>query len=319
MVLNVLYCLDTNYNTQAFTSITSLLENTNGKLNIYVIHKNRESFLDNLSEGIKFHENLNNISVYEFNETNIDFPNLGNVHVSEATYYRFFIQKYLPEHIKNILYLDSDIICISNPTFAIQKAFDELDKSGQIFACKTVYLKERDPQVFKRLKLKNTKYFNAGVMLINLELWQRNNVYKQLLKIVRDGELFFEFWDQDILNIVVDGDYFEISNDLNHEIKLNSTSNASAINVNNSVFLHYSGKHKPWSGRGLFHEKSYFYQHYFSIFSKNKSYHITHIRKLLSLRYLIFSIFNLSFFKIKNKKQFLQEYFFTMRNKSSKN
>lgn len=317
MVLNVLYCLDSNYNTQAYTSITSLLENTKEKFNIYVIHKNRQSFLNDLSEGITFHENLNSITVFEFDETNIDFPNLENVHVSEATYYRFFIQKYLPDHIKNILYLDSDIICISNPTFAIQETFDELDKSGKTFGCKTVYLKERDPQVFKRLKLKNTKYFNAGVMLINLELWRRNNIYKKLLKVVENDELYFEFWDQDILNIVVDGDYFEMSNDLNHEIKLNSTFNTSAINIEKSVFLHYSGKHKPWSGRGLFHEKSHFYQYYFGLFSNNKSYHITHIRKLLSLKYLIFSFFNLSFFKIRNKQQFLKEYFFTMQNKSS--
>lgn len=317
MTLNVLYCLDSNYNTQAFTSITSLLENTTEKFNIYVIHKNRKSFLDNLSERIKFHKNLNNISVFEFDETNIDFPNLRNVHVSEATYYRFFLQKYLPKHVKNILYLDSDIICISNPTFAIQEAFNNLDRSGQIMACKTVYLKERDPEIFKRLNLKNTKYFNAGVMLINFELWQSRNVYKQLLKTIGNKELYFKFWDQDILNIAVDGDYFEVGNELNHEIKLNSNSNTSEINTEESIFLHYSGKHKPWSGRGLFHEKSHFYQYYFSIFSINKSYHITHIRKLLSLKYLIFSFFNFSFFKIKHKKQFLKEYFFTMQGKSS--
>lgn len=312
MELNVLYCLDSNYNSQAFTSITSLLENTTKKLNIYVIHKNRKSFIDNLSEGIKIHKNLNSIDVYEFNEKDIDFPNLKNAHVSEATYYRFFLQKYLPEHIKNILYLDSDIICISNPTLAIQETFNKLDSSGQIFACKTVYFRKKDPDIFKRLNLENTKYFNAGVMFINFELWRRNNIYEQLLNILHNEELYFEFWDQDILNIVVDGNYFEVSNELNHEIKLNSNSRTSAVNTDRSIFLHYSGKHKPWSGRGLFHEKSYFYQYYFNLFSNNKSYHITHIRKLLSLKYLIFSFFNLSFLKIKNKKQFLGEYFSTM-------
>ena len=317
MELNLLYCLDSNYNSQAFTSITSLLENSKKGLNIFVIHKNKKSFLNNLSEGIKFHKNLKSMSVFEFDKINIDFPNLNNAHVSEATYYRFFLQKHLPKNIKNVMYLDSDIVCISDPASAIEEVFKELNNSGQIFACKTVYLKKSDPDIFKRLDLKNTKYFNAGVMMINFELWQKNNVEQKLLRILSDKKLYFKFWDQDILNVLVDGNYLEISNDLNHEIKLNSK--FTALNTDKSIFLHYSGKHKPWSGRGLFHEKSKFYQYYFSKFSNNHKYHITHIRKLLSLRYLIFSFLNLSFFNIKYKKQFLKEYLFTMKNKSSIN
>ena len=36
--INFLYCFDSNYNIQAFTSIISLLKNTSRKINIYVIH-----------------------------------------------------------------------------------------------------------------------------------------------------------------------------------------------------------------------------------------------------------------------------------------
>ena len=41
---NFLYCLDENYNFQALTSIFSLLDNVDEKVNIYVIHKNPKSF-----------------------------------------------------------------------------------------------------------------------------------------------------------------------------------------------------------------------------------------------------------------------------------
>ena len=43
-MLNILYCLDENYNVQASNSIYSILENTKDKINVYIIHKNPESF-----------------------------------------------------------------------------------------------------------------------------------------------------------------------------------------------------------------------------------------------------------------------------------
>ena len=44
MELNFVYCFDDNFNLQALTSIKSLLDKITKKANIFIIHKNIESF-----------------------------------------------------------------------------------------------------------------------------------------------------------------------------------------------------------------------------------------------------------------------------------
>ena len=43
-MLNLLYCIDENYNKQAYISIASILENTSQEINVYIIHKSPTSF-----------------------------------------------------------------------------------------------------------------------------------------------------------------------------------------------------------------------------------------------------------------------------------
>ena len=38
--------------------------------------------------------------------------------------------KYIPENIKNIIYLDGDVYCISDPSEQIKKEFQNLNSSG---------------------------------------------------------------------------------------------------------------------------------------------------------------------------------------------
>ena len=40
------------------------------------------------------------------------FPNLKDVHVSEATYYRLYMDDYLPDNLSSIVYLDADVVCV---------------------------------------------------------------------------------------------------------------------------------------------------------------------------------------------------------------
>ena len=46
--------------------------------------------------------------------------------MTEATYYRLFLADYLPESIKNIMYIDPDIICINNYDKIFQTTFEIL-------------------------------------------------------------------------------------------------------------------------------------------------------------------------------------------------
>ena len=75
---NILYCLDENYNKQAFTSIVSLLDNVSEKINIFIIHKNPDTF-KNLPSEIQYHNKLNLLNIIKFNSEGKFFPNLDTL------------------------------------------------------------------------------------------------------------------------------------------------------------------------------------------------------------------------------------------------
>ena len=151
-MLNFLYCIDENYNKQFETSVFSLLENVSEKIKIYVIHKDPN--LLKVSQIISNHKNLDELSIIKFHNPGINFPNLENTHVSEATYYRLFLQEYIPESEKFIMYMDADIVCINDPTDSIKKEINNLTISDKVISVKSEKIfDEYVDETLERLKL----------------------------------------------------------------------------------------------------------------------------------------------------------------------
>ena len=173
--INFLYCFDTNYNTQAFTSMISLLSNTSRKINIYVIH-NEENFKSKVPTQILKHKNLVLFESYKFKNYEYDFPNVKNVHISVATYFRLFIKNYLPKKEKFFVFLDPDVVCINDPIEEIDNTIKKMNDTEFTISANT----EHNFGV-ERLNVSG-RYFNAGVMVIDFAKWQRNNFHEKLIK-----------------------------------------------------------------------------------------------------------------------------------------
>ena len=92
--INFIYAADENYNKQLLISISSLLEQFSGIAKIHIIHKNPSSFIQKLQE-IDSSDKLDQLNIYEFKESKVLFPNIEGTHISEATYYRLFVDKYI--------------------------------------------------------------------------------------------------------------------------------------------------------------------------------------------------------------------------------
>ena len=58
---------------------------------------------ENIPSKIIQHEKLSKIETFVFSDNNYSFPNLKNTHVSEATYYRLFLEKYLDKNIQEFV------------------------------------------------------------------------------------------------------------------------------------------------------------------------------------------------------------------------
>ena len=75
----------------------------------------KKALIENQLLKINQHKNLNNLSFIEFNSDIAVFPNVKNSHVSEATYYRLFLDQHIKDDLDFLIYLDADIVCIKDP------------------------------------------------------------------------------------------------------------------------------------------------------------------------------------------------------------
>lgn len=279
-MLNFLYCLDENYNVQAFVSIQSLLENSNEKLNLILLHKDPKSFESNkLYKSIVKNDKINSIQLIKFMKTKVNFPKIDNSHVSEATYYRLYISEHIPE-VKNLIYLDPDVICLNDPINNLKDELFKLNNSEFEVAAFTEYRRDlKNNDLFNDLLIEGNKIFNAGILLIDFEKWNDNQLTDKLISRLSMIEEKIKFWDQDVLNSYFNSKYLELEEKFNYKIntdlgyKEQFSIEIFKENVKNVIFIHYSGKFKPWSVKGVLHSSSFFYQHYYFQLS-GKRYHI---------------------------------------------
>jgi lipopolysaccharide biosynthesis glycosyltransferase len=121
-------------------------------------------------------------------------------HISVATYYRLFISSLLPKELIKVLYIDCDIVVRTDISELYQTVMDG-------YALAAVY--QDDPlltknEVYARLSFpQEYGYFNAGVILINLEYWRENQIEMQFMHYIKKAFNRISMHDQDVLNAVL--------------------------------------------------------------------------------------------------------------------
>ena len=306
-MITFLYCIDSNYNSQAVTSINSLILNSSQQFKVIIIHKNPESFLHFKNKLIS-EENLVDLKVIKFINPGYELPGLEGAHVSEATYYRLFLTQILDFSIEKLIYLDADVVCVNNPFPLLDKEYSNFEESGFQIGVKTTNVYENDPKItmFSRLNI-FSKYFNAGVMFINYNKWIAENLSIKLLDTLEAITDKIEYWDQDVLNTYFDGNYFEINETFNYLLDINSNFSINEIKeIEKKTFFHYVGSLKPWSVSGALKETSKYYHHFYKE-SGLGTYHIVSKWKSNELKIILNAIKNSELNKLNSPVKFLWE------------
>jgi len=269
-MLDILYCFDENYNKQAGSSISSLASKVDEKINLYIIHENPESF-ESIEKKLLSYDQINKIHMYKFEDKGYDFPNLQGSHVSQATYFRLFIENYLPKNLEYLTYIDADVICLNNPVDHIKNTIEQMKLNGFNIAGRVEGTEEISKEYFEHLGFSGKEYFNAGVVVINFENWIKQSMTKSLLNIMEEKYSRITYWDQDVLNSYYSGNFLHLDEYLNFNLDLNQYSEESLQHIkNNVIFLHYSGNGKPWKYDSVFKPNSSFYQNaYKKMFNSN--------------------------------------------------
>ena len=273
-MLNFLYCFDKNYNTQALISISSLLNNLNEKVNISIIHDDPDSFKNNYFS--KLGNSNADFNFYKFKDNEYDFPRLKNSHVSMATYYRIFLNEYIDKNFDTVFYLDADTVINKNISDELQIVNKQILEKNILFAASS----EVDSiKSINRLNMVNNRYFNAGVMAINLNKWRNIDVQNKSLESMKFKYDDILWWDQDVLNTVCDGDYLEL------DLYLNFRANFDTFEDNDSIKIyHFLGDLKPWHPETVGSTYSNIYQNEYRKIT-NKKYHLEFKNKSIKRSY----------------------------------
>lgn len=195
--LSVLYITDENFAHLVGISVTSLFENNPIQriaLKVYILttnmgKKNREKFAK-LAE--KYEQTICIIDVG--NELRkIEHLNLSKYRGSIMTNLRLWFDKFVPQQVERMLYVDADTIICGH--------VDELtdyDMQGKMLGM--VY--DAYGESIADKKHEEKAYYNAGVILFDCLKWRKGMWRKKIIRYIKDHGACFKHPDQDIYNIL---------------------------------------------------------------------------------------------------------------------
>lgn len=175
-----------------------------------------------------------------------------------STYFRLFCPDMLPEY-NTVLYLDCDVLVRAD----IDELFRLRMPEKTLCGAASDYLGYRSSshlihQLFQLKLPYRYRYFNAGVLLMNLEEMRKTGFTEQCLQIMRKGPLKWQ--DQDVLNLVCHDHVFHLPVEWNRMlVESDEPENRKLARVSRrypveqAKLIHYSGFCKPWFGREVQH------------------------------------------------------------------
>lgn len=242
--MNIALCTDDNYANHCAICVTSILENNkDNQCQIYILTngltEDNEKKFKQLSQYYQQSIEIKSLDISCFERLQV------TNHLGRSMYFRFM----LPEIVSadKVLYLDCDII--------VRDSLSELFATDLTdLACGVV-----EDQCGDDIRLHNpirmfSKYFNSGVLLMNLDYWRNNHVADKLVLWIEnfDGRLMCP--DQDALNVVLEGkvkflDYkYNYQQGFYGDLMWLRADKWPAIKEarKNPVVVHYTSGEKPW-------------------------------------------------------------------------
>ena len=261
--INLFFTCDENYIPFFAVTLQSIKENSSkgNFYNIKVLHSNT----------IKYTTQERIIKTYSKDNFEIEFaeiseqirPVFSNLHTrdyySKSTYYRLFIPTLYPD-IEKALYLDCDIVLIDD----VAKLYDiDLGDNyvGAVHDQAVGQIPEFQEYVVNRIGVdKQEHYFNAGVLLMNLQKLREINFQDKFIELLSRVK-YDVAQDQDYLNTICKG----------HTTLLDGCWNTMPIpdtekDKKQIKLVHYNLSFKPWHTTTL-------YEDYFWKYAKNTDYY----------------------------------------------
>ncbi len=235
----IFFSTDDNYIPYLDTAISSLIENASPKFNYRIVVLNTGLDPENIrlvkkNERPGFTIDFVDISA-EVADIKSRFKNV--YHFSIVTYYRLFIASLFPQYDK-IVYLDCDLIVLGDISelYHVEMGDNILAAGPERFVQTTeefrLYAREA-------LGVDPDGYVNAGVLLMNLEAFRKNQIEEKFVELITEFDFDLLDPDQAYLNYLCDGKILTLENGWNKEPLDEECEGKKNI-------VHYALYKKPW-------------------------------------------------------------------------
>lgn len=248
--MNIVLATDNNFVQHCCVAMASVLRHNSGVVFYIFTEALSDENMKLMTDLVTtLHGDINFCFVNSSIVKNFPMPTNADAHISIATYYRLLVDCLLPHSLERAIYMDCDMIVRGSlgplwneeiENYAIGAVFQPLSET-----------QENDKE---RLRIPvNYGYFNAGLLLINLEYWRSNNVTGRLLSFIKENFASIKQHDQDVLNAVLFNEVKPISYIWNylplffHRTKLKFRDYVDySIDKGDPIVIHFVSAPKPW-------------------------------------------------------------------------
>jgi len=262
----VVCCADDDYSMPLAVMARSILEN---------LHKDHQLLFFIIDGGIRNYNRLKILASLHSSQCEVQFiskPSFLSDQVvdslqqsatrtkhilskSGAAYYRLFLSELLPHNLEKVIYLDCDLVVRGDLTqiwnvdigdnyvLGIQELWTPFLSTGL-----ATYRELDFPQ--------EAKYFNSGVLVINLKRWRDDQILDKFLNYIEKYKNSLIHHDQDVLNAVLVESWGELDHRWNvtpaiyHYLSWqDSPVSEETFNqlINDPYIIHYATSAKPWA------------------------------------------------------------------------
>lgn len=173
-----------------------------------------------------------------------------------TTYARLLMPDVLPRSFHKALWLDCDLIVKRN----LAEVWETDMGDHAVLAVQDMvvpYVSSRyGIAPYKELGMaRDAKYFNTGVMVVNLDRWRQHDVTSRVLAYLRQYRKTMCFWDQEGLNAVLVGQWGELDPRWNQIASVSGRSFFTVEHLDQTTYqhvvrdpwiVHFAGFWKPW-------------------------------------------------------------------------
>ena len=172
-----------------------------------------------------------------------DLPTIK--HITSSAYYRISIPEIFDLSVHKVIYLDCDMIVKGD----IVELWNTDISEHHVGAVENL-----SGHTYKKLGIPQNEYFNSGMLLINLDLWRRDQIPEKVFRFKKENAHRISTNDQCALNGVLHDKWLHLPLRWNHQTGLYQPSQQTAAFPEAEIdeallspgIIHYIGWDKPW-------------------------------------------------------------------------